>query len=158
MATPLGPLVETAIHQLPLTHLVTVPGSGLQALYDAFRTRASCIFATREEEAVALCCGLTVAGARPLVVMQQAGVGNCLNAVFTLADAYGICFPIIVCDRGPRDDNPAQRISSDRTLRALRALGARIVDLPGPGTAELREAVSAQTRWIVCRADENQPC
>jgi sulfopyruvate decarboxylase TPP-binding subunit len=131
---------------------IVVPASGLEAIYERFSRRNRLISATREEEAVAIAAGLAVAGAAPFVLISVAGVGNCLNAVFTLADAYGIYFPIIVYDRGPFDDNPIQRVSSAATglvLQALHALQMRSCD---PASMDaFRRHIAANGRWVVLR-------
>lgn len=130
--------------------LVTVPAAGLQRVYDSYEAIGRCLYATREEEAVGLASGLSLGGARPIVVMQQTGVGNALNAVLSLADAYDIRFPILVCDRTVDDPNPVQRVSSLGTARVLRALGCAELDweLPGAGR-ELGAQLQAGTRWIL---------
>ena len=44
---------------------------------------------TREEECVAYAAGQRLAGKRPLVLFQSSGLGNCLNAIATLAVPLG---------------------------------------------------------------------
>jgi sulfopyruvate decarboxylase TPP-binding subunit len=129
--------------------LVAVPTSGLNELYRRFGDR--CLFATREEEAVALATGLALGGRRPLVIMQQSGVGNCLNALFSLADAYDVYFPIVVCDRGEADPNPVQQVSSRETARVLGALGAARLDLEAGGCEEVfGNCFRSRVRWMTC--------
>lgn len=133
-----------------LEWLLTVPSSGLQRLYASYEAEGRCLYATREEEAVALASGLTLGGARPVVVMQQAGVGNAINAVLSLADAYEIRFPVIVCDRTRNDPNPVQRVSSIGTTRMLHALGCVQVDWEQPDARPLLCAhLQAGARWIL---------
>src|SRR5437762_14089753 len=91
-----------------ISHIIVVPCTGLNPLYSHYERMGQCIYATREEEAIAIASGLAIGGALPAVVMQQSGVGNTLNAVFTLADAYCIYFPVVVLDRGVEDINPVQ--------------------------------------------------
>jgi len=132
--------------------LVVVPGSGLNEVYEYYEQRGRCLFATREEEAVAISAGLAVAGKRPLVLMQQSGVGNALNAVFTLAEAYAIYFPIVSCDRSKDDPNPVQRHSSVQTWSVLETQGAVILDWTGADASErFRALLDRQQRWIVCQ-------
>jgi sulfopyruvate decarboxylase TPP-binding subunit len=139
-----------ALRAHQLDWLVTVPATGLGPLYQAYKSADRCIFATREEEGIAVACGLTLGGARPAVVMQQSGVGNALNAVLTLADAYEIHFPVIVCDRTTADPNPVQRVSSRRTAQILAALGYAIVDWEQPSAGDrLGFELGAKTRWIL---------
>jgi sulfopyruvate decarboxylase TPP-binding subunit len=131
--------------------LVIVPSNGLNAVYSMFERKERCIFATREEEAVAIASGLSVAGCKPLVVMQQTGVGNSLNVIFTLADAYDLYFPILVCDRTQQDPNPVQRVSSRETEKLLHSMKARTIDWLTPNSSsQFVELVEQRTRWIVC--------
>jgi sulfopyruvate decarboxylase TPP-binding subunit len=146
-----APLVET-LRSAGIDWVLTVPLSGMDGLYQEFAGRGRCIFATREEEAVATAAGLVLGGSRPIVVMQQSGVGNALNAVFTLADAYEIAFPILVFDRGESDPNPIQKASSRSTLPLLQQLGATtLADWSGPGAlAVLSRALATPAgRWLI---------
>jgi hypothetical protein len=130
--------------------LLVVPASGLNDVYRHYSERGRCLFATREEEAVAAAAGLALGGRRPLVLMQQSGVGNALNAVLSLADAYGVAFPILVCDRGEHDPNPVQRLSSSGTAAALGPLGCARVEWGEPGASGALARCIAHHRWTVC--------
>ncbi len=141
--------LAAAMEEGGIDHGVVVAASGLEALYLHFERQERLVFATREEEAVAIAAGLVLAGAAPAVLMQQSGVGNALNAVLTLADAYGIRFPIVVFDRGPNDENPVQRASSIWTGVVLAALGGVDVDISRPGAADaLLDQLRLRRRWI----------
>lgn len=130
--------------------LLTVPSAGLQRLYASYEAVDRCLYATREEEAIALASGLRLGGVRPVVVTQQTGVGNAINAVLSLADAYEIGFPVIVFDRTVDDPNLVQRVSSDGTARILRALGCVELDWERPDHADrLRVALETGIRWIL---------
>jgi sulfopyruvate decarboxylase subunit alpha len=135
-----------------LSHIVVVPSSGLDPLYSAFEQRGACLIATREEEAVGLAVGLALGGLWPAVVMQQSGVGNCLNAVLSLADPYEVDFPVLVFDRGEADINPVQRTSSAGTRRILKVLGATQLDLAAPEAHALfASGRKARVRWFLCQ-------
>lgn len=131
--------------------LVVVPASGLELVYRHFEAHGECVYATREEEAVAIAAGLSLGGERAAVVMAQAGVGNALNAVFTLADAYAIYFPILVCFRGGQDPNLVQRVSAHQTHRVLDSLDCAEVSWDEPaGGEEFKRLVDNRQRWIKC--------
>ena len=134
-----------------IDHLIVVPASGLELVLGHFEKHGSCIYATREEEAIAIACGLSLGGEKPMVVMAQAGLGNTLNAVFTLADAYDIYFPILVCFRGKRDPNPVQRVSAKHTHLVLSVLDCVEVSWDAPeGKGEFKRLVNERQRWIKC--------
>jgi sulfopyruvate decarboxylase TPP-binding subunit len=137
--------------QVDLAPLLVVPSSGLDPLYANYDRKGECIYATREEEAIAIAVGLTLGGRRPVVVMQQSGVGNCLNAIFSLADCYSIFFPILVFDRGEHDINPVQRISSHNTKMILSQLKMSILDPISPdAAAQFQAELALHTRWFLC--------
>lgn len=133
-----------------LDWLLTVPSAGLQRLYASYEEAGRCLYATREEEAIAIASGLRLGGANPVVVMQQTGVGNAINAVLSLADAYRIPFPVVVLDRTVEDPNLVQRISSAGTAQVLRALGCVEFDWDRPAEASrLSASLEAGVRWIL---------
>jgi sulfopyruvate decarboxylase subunit alpha len=139
-----------AIRRQGITWLILVPASGLDHVYRDFEEQARCIFVTREEEGVAMAAGLVAGGARAVVLMQQSGVGNCLNAVISLADAYDVRFPILVACRPDDDENPVQRTSARRTRKILTELAAEWLDWQTPDAAgSFDRACDAGCRWIV---------
>ncbi|MGA7733632.1 MAG: thiamine pyrophosphate-binding protein [Chloroflexia bacterium] len=139
-----------AFQKCHIDWLAVVPSTGLNEVYDYYNEQGRCLFATREEEAVAICAGLAMTGKRPLVLMQQSGVGNALNAVFTLAQAYAIYFPIVVCDRSSYDPNPVQRHSSVSTWHVLESLGSVFLDWTNVNASErFSELLDRQQRWII---------
>jgi sulfopyruvate decarboxylase TPP-binding subunit len=132
-------------------YLIVVPATGLEALFHHFETHGYCIYATREEEAVAIATGLTLGGEKAVVVMAQAGVGNALNAVFTLADAYGVYFPILVCFRGKEDPNLVQRISASQTQLVLNALECTEISWDNNASKQtFKDLLAGRQRWIKC--------
>jgi Predicted thiamine-pyrophosphate-binding protein len=140
-----------ALNSCGVKHIVVVPASGLEAVFGHFQSHDSCIYATREEEAVAIAAGLSLGGEGTAVLMAQAGVGNALNAVFTLADAYGIYFPILVCFRGKHDPNVVQRVSAKQTHLVLDALDCAELFWDAPSSAEeFKKLVDNHQRWIKC--------
>lgn len=149
---------KTEIHRLidtlrncEINWLLVVPSSGLDELYDYYQKQERCVYATREEEAVALATGLALGGEHPILVMQQTGVGNALNAVFTLPDAYQVFFPILVCVRPEEDPNPVQRVSTQKTMLLLEKLDCSHIDWRDLNALEkFRSFVERQSRWIVC--------
>jgi len=131
--------------------LLVVPSTGLDIVYSYYETHHHCLYVTREEEAIAIATGLALGCARPLVLMQQSGVGNCLNAVFTLADAYEVYFPILVCDRSELDPNLVQRTSSKSTKLVLESLGCGNLNWSEPSSInKFGSYLYECRRWIIC--------
>ena len=56
--------------------------------------------ATREEEGVGLCAGAWMGGRRPALLMQNSGLGNCINALASLDLLYGIPLLMVISHRG----------------------------------------------------------
>jgi sulfopyruvate decarboxylase TPP-binding subunit len=140
-----------ALNATGIRKLIVVPATGLEAVYRHFEGDGRCIYATREEEAIALAAGLTLGGEKTTVVMAQAGVGNSLNAVFTLADAYDIYFPILVCFRSEQDPNLVQRMSAKQTHQVLDDLDCAEISWDAPsGGEEFKKLVDSHQRWIKC--------
>ena len=55
---------------------------------------------TREEEGVGLCAGAWMGGRRPALLMQNSGLGNCINALASLDILYGIPLLMVISHRG----------------------------------------------------------
>ncbi|MCC2334736.1 hypothetical protein [Cellulomonas wangsupingiae] len=102
----------------PFSHHVLVPCSLLAAL-DVLKAPVDTVHAAREEEAIAIGCGLVLGGGAPLVAMQNSGLASALNTLGSLAVAYQIGVCLLVSVRGDEaDSNPAQR-PVGRATRAL---------------------------------------
>jgi len=73
--------------------------SGLISCLDK-TPNVSYIPAVREDAAVGLCAGAFMAGARPVLLMQNSGLGYCLNAFTSLNLIYKIPTLVIMSWRG----------------------------------------------------------
>lgn len=75
------------------------------------------IQAAREEDAVGIAAGAYLAGKHPIVLMQNSGLANCINAIASLCIPYKIPIVFLVSWRGcPEDENevPYHYLSSAR--------------------------------------------
>ena len=70
---------------------VGVPFSGCEKYY-----RVKNIIATREDEAIAIASGAYLCGQKPLVYMQNSGLGNCIDIITSLLKPYNIKFYIVI--------------------------------------------------------------
>jgi sulfopyruvate decarboxylase subunit alpha len=89
-----------------VTLAASVPDTWIGRLMGVVRAspKIRAIDAAREEEAVAIACGSTLAGGRGAVLIQNAGLFNCGGVLAGLVDLYRIpCF-FIVSYRGDRRD------------------------------------------------------
>jgi sulfopyruvate decarboxylase TPP-binding subunit len=97
--------VIAAVDHLAPTHVLWLPSSTLKAVVDHVERQAQAgawvsFPVTREEEAVGIAAGLTLGGAKPLLIVQDNGVGNSLTALTTFPQPYHIPLLILVSQRG----------------------------------------------------------
>jgi len=93
------------IDHLGATHVLWLPSSTLKRVIDHVERRARegayvSLPLTREEEGVGIAGGLVLGGAKPLLVVQDNGIGNALTALTTFPQAYHIPLLLIVSQRG----------------------------------------------------------
>ena len=74
---------------------------------------------TREEEGVGVLAGASLGGRHPALFMQNSGLGNCLNAICSLVNYYGLPLLLIISHRGTEGE----------TIDAERPMGASTTDL-----------------------------
>jgi sulfopyruvate decarboxylase subunit alpha len=97
-------LIEGIEHIAP-THVLWLPSSTLKGILEHVERRAvegACVSfpLTREEEGIGIAGGLALAGARPLLIVQDNGLGNALTALTTFAQPYHLPLLLIVSQRG----------------------------------------------------------
>ena len=54
----------------------------------------------REEEGIGIAAGVVLAGKRPMILMQNSGLGNCVNALMSLTTLYEMPLLIMMSHRG----------------------------------------------------------
>ena len=99
-----------------------VADSTISSLIEALG--AEYLSATREDLAVGMASGAFLAGRRPAVLMQNSGLGYCLNALTSLNLIYKIPLLLIVGYRGYRGkDAPEHRVMGAHCEALLREVG-----------------------------------
>ena len=85
-----------AIDELGIDHLVYIPCSTARPVLDCLVSSlgARALVASVESEAVAIGTGLALTGRRPLLMMQDTGLGNALTVLTTLPKAYHV--PLVI--------------------------------------------------------------
>lgn len=79
---------------------------------------------TREEEGIGVCAGAYMGGKRPALLMQNSGLGNCINALASLDILYGIPLLLVMSHRGTEGERIAAQVPMGRaTVPLLDALG-----------------------------------
>lgn len=94
-----------AIDHLQPTHVLWLPSSTLKSVINHAESRASAgaytsFPLTREEEGIGIASGLALGGAKPLLILQDNGIGNALTALTTFPQPYHIPLLLLVSQRG----------------------------------------------------------
>lgn len=102
-----------------------VPCSLLGAVHRALESRTDLIYveSTREDEAVGQASGAFLAGRKPVVLMQNSGLGNSLNALASLTIPYEHALLLVITWRGfEGKDAPEHIVMGDAMTRILDSL------------------------------------
>jgi sulfopyruvate decarboxylase subunit alpha len=101
---------------------------------------------TREEEGVGICAGAFMGGKRPALLLQNSGLGNCINALASLDLLYEIPLLLVVSHRGTEGEKIAAQFPMGRaTVPLLDVLGIEHC-CPTPAEGE------AKVLWAAERA------
>nr|AGZ94236.1 phosphonopyruvate decarboxylase [Kitasatospora sp. NRRL F-6133] len=105
--------------------------------------------AANEGEAVAVASGAHLAGRRPVVIMQNSGLGNAVNPLTSLCHTLRIPVLLLVTWRGEpgHPDEPQHRLMGALTRDLLTAMGVRHEIFPSD-PAELAPALERARRHM----------
>jgi len=87
-----------------------VPCSLVKSLIATLEERGGYIPETREDAAVGLAAGAYMAGKRPVVIMQNSGLGVCLNALASLSLIYHLPCLLLITWRGYQGKDAPEHI------------------------------------------------
>ncbi len=109
---------------------------------------------TREEEGLGICAGAALAGRLPVLVMQNSGLGNCLNALLSCSQYYRLPLVILASYRGGPDEVIDAQRPMGRAMRGLlTTVGVPYGELERPDQAPaLQDLVRAASRGEVVAA------
>lgn len=74
---------------------------------------------TREEEGVGVAVGAYLAGKTPVILMQNSGVGNSINAIASLANYYSIPLLFLISHRGTQGEKIAAQFPMGKAVPQL---------------------------------------
>lgn len=120
-----------AIDHIAPSHVLWLPSSTLKSVIDHVEKGAqsgTCVAfpLTREEEGIGIAGGLALGGARPLLIVQDNGIGNALTALNTFAQPYHLPLLIIVSQRGGLNEyNSMIHTLCERVDQIVEAAGLR---------------------------------
>jgi sulfopyruvate decarboxylase subunit alpha len=138
-------VAERLCHELVgagLGPFLGTPCGILAPLYSSLQADAGLITVAREDNAVGVAAGAALAGGHPVVLMQNSGLGQSVNALASLVTPYRLPMLLIVSLRGIDPDPTQENLVMGRlTGPLLDGLGipAAVLD-----TGEL---LGAQVRW-----------
>lgn len=107
----------TALQQASVTHFITVPDLIQVALHQAMERGDSDMRLVRtcnEDQAVCVAAGLTIAGQRPVVVVQNQGFYACVNTIRAVALDAQIPTVLMIGQFGREHDNFGKPATSSR--------------------------------------------
>ena len=138
--------IVRGLEEAGVTLAASVPDTWIGKLMAAVRasSKIRALDVAREEEAVAVACGVNLAGGRGAVLIQNAGLLNCGGILAGLVELYRLpCF-FIVSLRGDHRDPvyyhaPKGRVTA-ATLDAWR-LPHAVADAKGDLTAQVKRGV-----------------
>lgn len=117
--------IYRGLKQAGIDFVASVPCVNFQPLFNLLQQDASIqhVPVTREEEGVGLCAGAWLGGKRPALLMQNSGLGNCVNAFASLNLFYGVPLLLIVSHRGSAGEPMlAQVPMGEKTPKLLEVL------------------------------------
>jgi sulfopyruvate decarboxylase subunit alpha len=122
--------VADALRRNGIRTIATVPDYIVSRVLDHFWADESCqvVTVTREEEGVGMLSGAFMAGKRGALLMQNSGLGNCVNALASLNGAAQIPLVMVLSHRGDVGEfNVAQVPMGQATEAVLDALDVRYI-------------------------------
>ncbi len=109
----------------------------LAPLYAELMANNDMTTVVREDNAVGMAAGASLAGRRPAVLMQNSGLGQAVNALASLTQPYAISMLLIVSLRGTDEDKtPENFLMGQLTRPILRGLGVRTETLDADSATE----------------------
>jgi sulfopyruvate decarboxylase subunit alpha len=95
---------------------------------------------TREEEGIGLCAGAWIGGSSPTLLMQNSGLGNCINALASLDFLYNVPLLMIMSHRGSVGETIVGQIPMGKLTPKL----LDVMEIPyfSPNPANAEETIS----------------
>ena len=123
--SPIDSVLE-AVKESEVGVILHLPCGKIAPLLNVLVENSFNIPLTREEEGVGIAAGVTLAGAKALMVIQNTGLGNMVNALMSLTKFYDLPLPIFVSHRGIYNENISAQIPFGTHLEDM--LGTMEID------------------------------
>jgi len=101
--------------------VLSVPCIFLKGILDLINERKEILHipVTREEEGVGIAAGAYLGGKKPVILMQNSGLGNSINAIKSLLELYDIPVIFIMSHRGGKDEKILAQIPMGKIINKL---------------------------------------
>ena len=98
--------VYNALKKTGTNFVVSLPCVNLSKIMKMVDSDPSIIHVpvTREEEGLGICAGAFMGGKNPAILMQNSGLGNCVNALASLFGLYKLPLMMIMSHRGTQGE------------------------------------------------------
>ena len=96
--------------------IVGIPCSRLKGFTDKIKDYIPC---TREDEAMALAVGAYLAGKKPLVFLQNSGLGNIIDIIASLLKPYDIKIDLLISVRTKPEHHAFMGKKTEKLLKLL---------------------------------------
>ncbi|MEV4870595.1 thiamine pyrophosphate-binding protein [Streptomyces syringium] len=113
----------------------------LSPLYERLESESGLRTVSREDNAVGIAAGAAMAGRSPVVMMQNSGLGQSINALASLVVPYEIPMLLIVSLRGIQPDTTQENLAMGRLTEPL------LSDLGIPAERLQADRLAAQVDW-----------
>jgi len=87
-----------------------VPDTTLAGIIAALTAQGRYVPSVREDEAVGMAAGAFLGGKQPVVLMQNSGLGNCLNALTSLNLIYAMPCLLLISWRGYQGNDAPEHL------------------------------------------------
>ena len=74
---------------------------------------------TREEEGIGICAGAYMGGKKTAILMQNSGLGNCINALKSLSELYEFPLVMIMSHRGTEGESICGQVPMGKSTPKL---------------------------------------
>ena len=114
-----GPDFVQRLHDAGFDFFTGVPCSLVSGVIATLEERGGYVAETREDAAVGLAAGAYLAGKHPVVIMQNSGLGVCLNALTSLSLIYELPCLLLITWRGYRGKDASEHLIMGDILPSL---------------------------------------
>jgi sulfopyruvate decarboxylase alpha subunit len=107
------------LHELGFSPFFGTPCGILAPLYSHLRTHFGMTTIAREDNAVGIAAGVALAGQSPVVLMQNSGLGQSVNAIASLISPYRLPVLLVISMRGTDQDSTQENQVMGRATEVL---------------------------------------